>query len=213
MKKVVLIFLFAFFSSAIYAQDTLYIQAAIDACIALRDAAAAKDSAAIEDAARMLKGFDMRNFAYLSSRNREDEFSSGEIKVLDNAFIDSLLNGHISSARISGNNPVRGQTKDGSIFSKTYRMKAKETKFLTFPSCGYQKLSVIAFADGRITLKVRARNNAAGFNGTFDDTDDVLGGRRERNLSFTLPDSPISKVELSVVNCTEKEFDIVVISN
>ena len=213
MKRVVLIFLFAFLSSAIYAQDTLSIQAAIDACIALRDAAAAKDSAAIEDAARMLKGFDMRNFAYLSSGNREDDISSGKIKALDNAFIDSLLNGHISSARISGNDPSRGQTKDGSIFSKTYRMKAKETKLLTFPSCGYQKLCVIAFAHGRITLKVRARNNAAGFNGTFDDTDDVLGGRRERNLSFTLPDSPISKVELSVVNCTEKEFDIVVISN
>lgn len=213
MKKVVLIFLFAFFSSAIYAQDTLSIKAAIDACIALRDAVAAKDSAAITDAARMLKECDVREFTFLSSRNREEEILSKEIKALDNALVDSLLNGHLSGVDKPGNDPVRGQTKDGSVFSKTYRLKANETKDLMFPSSGYQELSVIALANGMITLKVRARNNAAKFDKIFDDTDDVLGGRRERNMSFTLPDSPNSKVELSVVNCTEKEFDIVVISN
>lgn len=213
MKKTILFILFLVFSSAICAQDTLSIQDAIDACIALRDAAAAKDSAAIADAARMLKKCDVHEFAYLSSRNREEEISSREIKALDNAFVDSLLNGYISDVRKLGNNPVRGQTKDGSIFSKTYRIKANETKFLMFPSSGYQELSVIALADGMITLKVRARNNAAGFDRTFDDRSDVKGGRRERSMSFTLPDYPNSKVELSVVNCTEKEFDIVVISN
>lgn len=218
MRKLVITLLIAACASAIYAQDkvvvdTLTIQAAIDACIALRNAAVAKDSAAMTDAAKMLKECDIHEFKFLSSINREDNLSSPGTRALDNNLIDSLLNGKILPVGPDAPHSQRGQTADGSIFSKTYRLKANETKSMVFPSSGYQELSVIALANGFITLKVRAMNNAAGFDKTFDDRDDVRAGRRERSMSFMLPKSPMSKVEVSVVNCTSEEFDIVVISN
>ena len=196
------------------ATDSLSIDAAIVACIAMRDAVAANDSAAIKQSANDLKAVGTTSF--ISLRCKDDSIASlnGHL-VFDEAFADSLAKGkdvYDKADDLNRSSAHRGQTTDGSILTKTCFVKAgKSTKYL-FASKGHQELAVVAEAGGLVTMKIHV-TNTAGLDKRFDDTKNVKKGMPQRKTTFELPTDRRNTVELEVINCGAKDCSFVVISN
>ena len=55
--------------------------------------------------------------------------------------------------------------------------------------------------------------NTAGLDKRFDDTKNVKKGMPQRKTSFELPTDRRNTVELEIVNCGQKDYSFVVISN
>ena len=190
------------------------IQSAIDACIAMRDAVANNNAAAIKQSANALKAASTASFNSL--RCRDDSISSldGHL-VFDKAFADSLAEGkdvYGKADEMSRSTAHRGQTADGSIFTKTCFVKAGKSTKYSFASKGHQELAVVAEAGGLVTMKIHV-TNTAGLDKRFDDTKNVKKGMPQRKTSFELPSDRRNTVELEIVNCGKKDCSFVVISN
>jgi len=218
MKKTVLIFLSVLCSFSAYAQDVstdnMQIQAAIDACIAMRDAAAAGDTTALRLSASNLKA--AGTTAFTSLRCKDDSIASlnGHL-VFDHAFADSLAAGSDIYSRadiMSRTTAHRGQTADGSILTKTCFVRAGKSTKWTFASKGHQELAVVAEAGGLVTMKIRV-TNSAGLDRRYDDTKQVKKGLPQRKTAFELPKDRRNQVELEIINCGKKDCSFVVISN
>lgn len=218
MRKITSILLLVFCVLSTFAQntvtDSLSIDAAVNACIALRDAVANNDSAAIKQSANELKAAGTTNFNSL--RCRDDSISSlnGHL-VFDEAFADSLAEGKDVYGKADDMNRStahRGQTADGSILTKTCFVKAGKSTKYSFASKGHQELAVVAESGGLVTMKIRV-TNSAGLDKRFDDTKNVKKGMPQRKTSFELPNDRRNTVELEVVNCGKIDCSFVVISN
>jgi predicted methyltransferase len=218
MKKILLFSVLFTLSLAVFAQsaetDSMSIQAAIDACVQMRDAVATGDRGAIQRSADELKACNTSNFSSL--RCKDDTISSlnGHL-VFDDVFADSLAEGrdvYQHADEISRSASTRGQTADGSIVTKTCMVKAGGTTKYSFVASGRQELAVVAEAGGLVTMRIHVRNSA-GLDERHDDTVDVKKGRSQRKVVFDLPKSPRCTVELEVVNCGGKDCSFVVISN
>lgn len=198
------------------ATDSLSIDAAINACIALRDAVAANDSAAIKQSAEDLKAAGTTNFSSLRCKDDSIASLNGHL-VFDKAFADSLAEGkdvydladELTRTLAAAH---RGQTADGSILTKTCFVKAGKSTKWTFGSKGHQELAVVAEAGGLVTMKIHV-TNTAGLDKRFDDTKDVKKGLPQRKTTFELPTDRRNTVELEVINCGKKDCSFVVISN
>ena len=194
MKYIILSFFSALCSLNIYAQETtdesLKIDAAFDACIAMRDAVAANDTTALLQSAKELKEAGAMDFHAL--RCKDDSVSSlnGHL-VFDEAFADSLAAGK-------------------SVYDKADEA-GKSTKY-NFFSKGHQELAVVAENGGLVTMKIHV-TNSAGLDVRHDDTKSVKRGLPQRKTSFELPTDRRNTVELEVVNCGNKDISFVVISN
>ena len=195
-------------------EDSLSIEAAFNACIAMRDAVAANDSSAIRQSARDLK--DCGTTTFNSLRCKDDSIASlqGHL-VFDEAFADSLADGKDVYGKADDMNRSkvhRGQTADGSILTKTCFVKAGKSTKYSFASKGHQELAVVAEAGGLVTMKVHV-TNSAGLDKRFEDTKNVKKGMPQRKTSFELPTDRRNTVELEIVNCGPKDCSFVVISN
>lgn len=194
--------------------DSLSIQAAIDACIAMRDAVAANDTEAIRQSAQDLKDTNAKSFASLRCKDDDSGSLNGHL-VFSEAFADSLAAGrevYDKADDMSRTTAHRGQTADGSILTKTCFVKAGQSTKYTFPSRGHQELAVVAEAGGLVTMKIHV-TNTAGLDQRFDDTKSVKKGLPQRKTSFELPTDRRNTVELEVINCGKKDCSFVVISN
>jgi len=218
MRKVVFILLFAFGALTANSQETFTdsksIDAAFNACIAMRDAVANKDSAAIKQSAIDLKAAGATNFSSLRCKDDSIASLNGHL-VFDEAFADSLAEGkdvYSKADDLNRSTAHRGQTADGSILTKTCFVKAGKSTKYSFASKGHQELAVVAEAGGLVTMKVHVIN-AAGLDKRFDDTKNVKKGRPQRKTSFDLPTDRRNTVELEIVNCGKKDCSFVVISN
>ena len=212
MKYIILSFFSILCSLNIYAQETtdesLRIDAAFDACIAMRDAVAANDTAALLQSAKELKEAGAMDFHALRCK---DDYE---------AFADSLAAGksvYDKADEMSRTRTHRGQTANGSILTKTCFVKAgKSTKYNFFSkgffSKGHQELAVVAENGGLVTMKIHV-TNSAGLDVHHDDTKSVKRGLPQRKTSFELPTDRRNTVELEVVNCGNKDISFVVISN
>ena len=150
MRKIVLVLLTVFGALTAYSQemnrDSLSIDAAFNACIAMRDAVANKDSAAIKQSANALKA--ARTTSFNSLRCKDDSIASlnGHL-VFDESFADSIAEGKdvFSKADDLNRSTVhRGQTADGSILTKTCFVRAGKSTKYTFASKGHQELAVLS---------------------------------------------------------------------
>lgn len=204
---------------SVSAQDsadvTLSIDAAINACIAMRDAVANNDSAAIKQSANDLLAAGTTSFNSL--RCKDDSIASlNDHLVFDKAFADSLAEGNTSvyekADDISRSAAYRGQTTDGRILTKTCVVRAGKSTKWTFASKGHQELAVVAEKGGLVTMKIRV-TNSAGLDCRFDDTKSVKIGLPQRKTSFELPNDRRNTVELEIVNCGKIDCSVVVISN
>ena len=218
MKKIVLVLLSVFGALTAYPQemstDSLSIDAAVNACIAMRDAVANNDSAAIKQSAIALKAAGTTSFNSL--RCKDDSIASlkGHL-VFDEAFADSLAEGkdvYGKADEMNRSTAHRGQTADGSILTKTCFVKAGQSTKYSFASKGHQELAVVAEAGGLVTMKIHVTNNA-GLDFRKDDIKNVKKGMPQRKTSFELPTDRRNTVELEIVNCGQKDCSFVVISN
>lgn len=219
MKRNLLLTLTMFCTITLSAQneeaDSLSIQAAIDACISMRDAVAANDTAAIRQSAKDLHAAGTAYF--VSLRCKDDSIASlnGHL-IFDEEFADSLAVGSLyiyeKADEINRPKRHRGQTSDGSILTKTCFVKAGKSTKWTFASKGHQEIAVVAEAGGLVTMKIHV-TNSAGLDIRKDDTKAVHQGLPQRKTSFELPTDRRNIVELEIVNCGEKDCSFVVISN
>ena len=219
MRTIVFILLSVFGVLTVYSQktytDSLSIDAAINACIAMRDAVAANDTAAIRMSAKDLRA--VRTNSFYNLRCKDDSIASlnGHL-VFSDAFADSLAKGNISvynrSDIINRSTVRRGQTADGSILTKTCFVKAGKSTKWNFTSKGHQELAVVAEAGGLVTMKIHV-SNRDGLDRRFDDTKNVKKGMPQRKVSFELPTDKKNTVELEIVNCGTTDCSFVVISN
>ena len=197
------------------ADESLSIDAAINACIAMRDAVANNDSAAIKQSAVDLKAAGTTNFASLRCKDDSIASLNGHL-VFDEAFADSIASGNTSiydkADNMNRSTAHRGQTADGSILTKTCFVKAGKSTKYSFASKGHQELAVVAEAGGLVTMKIRV-TNSSGFDRRFDDTKQVKKGLPQRKTTFELPTDRRNTVELEIVNCGKKDCSFVVISN
>lgn len=195
-------------------KDSLSIQEAFDACIAMRDAVAAQDTAAIHESADALRKCQTTDFYSLRRKDGSAASLDGHL-VFDEAFADSLAEGKDVMGKADELNrgpSVRGQSADGKILTKTFLVKAKKSAKYTFTSKGHQELAVVAEAGGLVTMKVHVTNRD-GFDQRFDDTKSVKTGMPQRKKSFELPTERRNTVELEILNCADKDCSVVVISN
>ncbi len=195
--------------------DSLGIEAAIKACIAMRDAAETGDTAALRQAAYELKN--VRTAHFNSLRCKDDSIASLNGHLVFSAdFADSLLVDSTDAYRhaddISRAAAHRGQTADGSILTRTCFVPAGKSSRWTFASKGHQELAVVAEHGGRVTMRIHV-TNAAGLDRRYDDIKFVRKGLPQRKTVFELPTDRRNTVELEVVNCGEKDCTFVVISN
>lgn len=218
MRKIVFILLSAFGVLTAYSQETstdsLSIDAAINACIAMRDAVANKDSAAIKQSANALKSVGTTSFNSLRCKDDSIASLNGHL-VFDEAFADSIAEGkdvYQKADNMRRSTVHRGQTVNGSIHTKTCFVKAGKSTKWTFSSKGHQELAVVAEAGGLVTMKIHV-TNSAGLDKRFDDTKSVKVGLPQRKTSFELPKDRKNTVEIEIVNCGKKDCSVVVISN
>lgn len=219
MKKIVIVVFSILTTISGYAQnasnDSMEIQAVIDACISMRDAVAAGDTAAIRQSAQDLRTAGAIRFNSLLCKDDSIASLNGHL-VFDEAFADSLAAGNTSvydkADDLNRSTAHRGQTTDGSYLTKTCFVKAGKSSKWTFASKGYQELAVVAEAGGLVTMKIHV-TNTAGFDKRFDDTKSVKKGLSQRKTSFELPTDRRNTVELEIVNCGQKDCSFVVISN
>lgn len=205
-----------------FAQDSnddngLRIQAAIDACISLRDAFVANDSAAMAISADLLGGQHPAIFSNIECQDEDIHSLDGHL-VFEAEFVRQFL---ISSSVLDSADTIyegikadleRGQTPDGSILTMTCVVKAGQSTKYIFTSQGHQELAVVAEAGGMITMKIRVTNRT-GLDRRYDDTHNVKDGMPHRQVCFDLPNDKANMVELEVVNCGAKDCSIVIISN
>lgn len=210
MKKITFIIYFSICVLNIFAQKNgMSIDAAVEACIAMRDAVATKDPTAIKQSADALKGCGARNFMELQCNDDTTYPPTGHL-VFDEAFAYSLVDGENSYSFRTDS--YRGQTSNGAIRTKTCFVEGGKSIHYSFLSKGHKELAVVAEAGGKITLKIRVTNNA-GLDKRYDDTINVTKGMPHRKVSFDLPNDKRNTVELEVINCTDKDISFVVISN
>ena len=188
--------------------ESLSIDATINACIAMRDAVANNDSAAIKQSAKDLKAAGTTSFNSLRCKDDSIASLNGHL-VFDEAFADSIAEGkdvYGKADDLTRSTAHRGQTADGSILTKTCFVKAGKSTKYTFASKGHQELAVVAEAGGLVTMKVHV-TNSAGLDKRFDDTKNVKKGMPQRKTVFR------NTVELEIINCGKKDCSFVVISN
>ncbi len=194
--------------------ESLSIDATINACIAMRDAVANNDSAAIKQSAKDLKAAGTTSFNSLRCKDDSIASLNGHL-VFDEAFADSIAEGkdvYGKADDLTRSTAHRGQTADGSILTKTCFVKAGKSTKYTFASKGHQELAVVAEAGGLVTMKVHV-TNSAGLDKRFDDTKNVKKGMPQRKTVFKLPSDRRNTVELEIINCGNKDCSFVVISN
>ena len=218
MRKNIIVLLSIFCALTAYSQEThqgsMSIDAAFNACIAMRDAVANNDSAAIKQSANDLKAAGTTKFPSLRCKDDSIASLNGHL-VFDESFADSLAEGKDVYAKADDFNRStahRGRTADGSILTKTCFVKAGKSTKYSFTSKGHQELAVVAEAGGLITMKIHVTNNA-GLDFRKDDTKNVKKGMQQRKTSFELPTDRRNTVELEIVNCGKKDCSFVVISN
>ena len=172
--------------------ESLSIDATINACIAMRDAVANNDSAAIKQSAKDLKAAGTTSFNSLRCKDDSIASLNGHL-VFDEAFADSIAEG-----------------KD--VYGKADDLTRSTAHKYTFASKGHQELAVVAEAGGLVTMKVHV-TNSAGLDKRFDDTKNVKKGMPQRKTVFKLPSDRRNTVELEIINCGNKDCSFVVISN
>lgn len=216
MKQIAFILLCVFGVLIVPAQntatDSMSIDAAINACIAMRDAIAANDSAAILQSAKDLKAVGVTNFNSLRCKDDTLTVLAEDHVIFNEEYAEAKAEGREPFPNVGASPIHRGQTADGSILTKTCFVKAGKSTKYSFASKGHQELAVVAESGGLVTMKVHV-TNSAGLDKRFDDTKNVKKGMPQRKTSFELPTDRRNTVELEVINCGTKDCSFVVISN
>ena len=147
--------------------STESIQAAVDACLLLAEAAESKDTVALRKAKESMEECNLSDFGLLWAQNQDVNESLEGHLIFNAAFADSLANGkdaYKNSDNINRSSVHRGQMQQGGILTKTCLIKAKGKSVYTFVSSDRQELAVVAEPGGLVTTRVHAVNKTKGIN-------------------------------------------------
>lgn len=196
------------------APDTMNIDAAFEACVAMQESLEQGDTAALVRAAARLKEAGAVPFADLHCKDDTLSSLDGHF-VFSKVFVDSLSAGRDAYAhadRISKASAHRGQTPDGSILTKTCFVRAGAATRYSFAASGWQELGIIAEPGGRVYVRIHVRN-PEGLDARYNDDRNAARGARRYRTAFKLPENRRNTVELEVINRGTEDTSFVVISN
>lgn len=194
--------------------DSMSIDAAFEACVAMQESLEHNDTAALVEAAAKLKDSGATLFASLRCKDDTIHSLNGHF-VFNEAFVDSLAAGKdaYSNADLINRSAVhRGQTSDGSILTKTCFVQAGKSTKYSFASRGRQELGIIAEPGGRVYVRIHVTNKN-GLDARYNDDKNAVNGTRRYRKAFDLPTHQPNTVVLEVVNKGDKDTSFVVISN
>lgn len=181
-----------------------------DACMSLRSASISGSTSLMKSAGVELKEAETKFFSTLKCLDKNKPSLNGHF-VFDHEFVDSLIinkNVYSFAQGYAERVAERGMSTRGNIYIKTCCVSASSSTRYSFVSSGYQELAVIAEGDGLINLRVYDATNKVWHN----DTQDLNVGRPSRTRTFEVPNTH-ARLEIEVINKTDKDISFVVISN
>lgn len=193
------------------AQPTPEVQAAIDACLALRAAVGAGSNEGLKQANKALKASDVLPFNNLRCRDEQLPSLKGHF-VFEPEFVDSLiLNRKVYkfAQQYADRSAQRTTSSSGKVFAKTCVVKGKKSTTYTLTAKGTQYIAVVTEPKGLVTLRIHDKTNDKWYN----DTDDVNTGRPSRLQTLNLPKDKNSLLEIEVINTSKKDMSFVIIGN
>ena len=211
IKRILLLTAIVCISIGVKAQQTTpEVQAAIDACLALRAAVGAGSNEGLKQANKALKACDVQSFSKL--RCRDEQPSLKGHFVFEPEFADSLiLNRKVYkfAQQYADRSAQRATSNSGKVFAKTCMVKGKKFTTYTLPAKGTQYIAVVTEPKGLVTLRIHDKTNDKWYN----DTDDVNIGRPSRILTLDLPKDKNSLLEIEIINTSKKDMSFVIIGN
>lgn len=186
------------------------VQAAIDACLALRAAVGTGSTEKLKQANKTLKECNVQPFSKL--RCRDEQPSLKGHFVFEPEFVDSLiLNRKVYkfAQQYADRSERRSTSSSGKVFAKTCMVKGKKSTTYTLPAKGTQYIAVVTEPKGLVTLRIHDKTNDKWYN----DTDDVNTGRPSRIQTLDLPKDKNSLLEIEIINTSKKDISFVIIGN
>ena len=211
MKRILLLTAIVCIGIGVKAQQTTpEVQAAIDACLALRSAVGAGSNEGLKQANKALKACDVQPFSKL--RCRDEQPSLKGHFVFEPEFVDSLIQNrkvYKFAQQYADRSAQRATSSSGKVFAKTCMVKGKKSTTYTLPAKGTQYIAVVTEPKGLVTLRIHDKTNDKWYN----DTDDVIIGRPSRILTLDLPKDKNNLLEIEIINTTKKDISFVITGN
>ena len=192
-------------------QPTPEVQAAIDACMALRAAVGAGSNEGLKQANQALISSDVQPFNKLRCRDKNVPSLKGHF-VFDHVFVDSLIKNrkvYKFAQQYADRSAQRSTSSSGKVFAKTCMVKGKKSTTYTLTAKGTQYIAVVTEPKGLVTLRIHDKTNDKWYN----DTDDVNTGRPSRIQTLDLPKDKNSLLEIKIINTSKKDMSFVIIGN
>ena len=212
MKRILLLIAVVCIGIGVMAQHTTpEVQAAIDACLALRAAVGTGSTEGLKQANKALKECDVQPFNKLRCRDKQQPSLKGHF-VFEPEFVDSLIVNrkvYKFAQQYADRSAQRATSSSGKVFAKTCMVKGKKSTTYTLPAKGTQYIAVVTEPKGLITLRIHDKTNDVWYN----DTDDVNTGRPSRILTLNLPKDKNCLLEIEIINTSKKDMSFVIIGN
>ena len=192
-------------------QPTPEVQAAIDACLALRAAIGAGGNEGLKQANKALKACGVQPFNKLRRRDEQQPSLKGHF-VFETEFVDSLVKNrkvYKFAQQYADRSAQRSTSSSGKVFAKTCMVKGRKSTTYTLAPKGTQYIAVVTEPKGLVTLRIHDKTNDRWYN----DTDDVNSGRPYRIQTLDLPKDKNSLLEIEIINTTKKDLSFVIIGN
>ena len=210
MQRILLLIAILFVGILAKAQPTPEVQAAIDACLALRAAIGSGSTEGLKQANKTLKACEVQPFNKL--RCRDEQPSLKGHFVFEPEFVDSLIvnrNVYKFAQQYADRSIQRATSSSGKVFAKTCMVKGKKSTTYTLPAKGTQYIAVVTEPKGLVTLRIHDKTNDKWYN----DTDDVHIGRPSRTQTLDLPKDKQNLLEIEIINTSKKDMSFVIIGN
>lgn len=192
-------------------QPTPEVQAAIDACLALRAAVGSGGNDGLKQASKTLKAIQVQPFNKLRCREVPQPSLDGHF-VFETDFVDSLvLNRKVYkfAQQYADRSAQRATSSSGKVFTKTCMVKGEKSTTYTLTAKGTQYIAVVTEPKGLVTLRIHDKTNDKWYN----DTDDVNTGRPSRIQTLDLPKDKQNLLEIEIINTSKKDISFVIIGN
>ncbi len=187
------------------------VQAAFDACVALRAAVGAGSGEGLKQANKALKACEVKPFKKLRCTDGEEPSYKGHF-LFETEFVDSLIQNrkvYKFAQQYAERAGQRATSSSGKVFAKTCMVKGKKSVTYSLVSRGKQDIAVVAEPKGLVTLRIHDKTHDKWYN----DTDDVATGRPSRSRILDLPADKNSLLEIEVINTSKKDISFVLIGN
>lgn len=209
MKRGLILFLISGCATIFYAQSfSPAMQSVVQACEALRVAISSGSMTGMQTANAALKQCQTSEISLCKLIEGEELDLTGHF-VFNTVFVDSLIAGH-DVYRFAKRYAQIQETHRGTALVVMHNggVKANGRVTYSFRARFKQEIAVITEPGGMVSLRIHDATHDVWYN----DTEDVVRGRSVRKKVFDLTEE-ISVLELTVMNCSDKDVSFVIISN